>query len=143
VARLLVIDDEASVCYSFRRVFGARGIEVSTAATAKAGLDSVRANRPDVIVLDLQLPDRSGMEVYQAIRKRDARLPVIFMTAHGTKDTAIEAMKQGAFDYLVKPVDFDHLSQVISRALEAAQVLCVPALLPYRKPSASKVARGP
>jgi two-component system nitrogen regulation response regulator GlnG len=130
VSRLLVIDDEASVCYSFRRVFGARGIEVLTAETGKAGLEVLRAKRPDVLVLDLQLPDGSGMDVFQAAMEFDARLPVIFITAHGTTDTAIEAMKNGAFDYLVKPVDFDRISQVILRAFEAARLMRVPALLP-------------
>jgi two-component system nitrogen regulation response regulator GlnG len=130
VPRLLVIDDEASVCYSFKRVFGARGVEVLTASTGQAGLESLRTQHPDVIVLDLQLPDGSGMDVFRQVHELDARLPVIFITAHGTTDTAIEAMKHGAFDYLVKPVDFDRISQVIGRAFEAARLMRVPALLP-------------
>src|SRR5207342_3006141 len=83
-----------------------------------------------VILLDLQLPDCSGLELFARIRALDPRRPVIFITAHGTTETAIEAMKQGAFDYLVKPVDLDRLSQILARAFEAARLMRVPALLP-------------
>ncbi|TMQ29680.1 MAG: sigma-54-dependent Fis family transcriptional regulator, partial [Planctomycetota bacterium] len=109
---LLVVDDEQSVRYSFRRVFEGNGVTVLAARTA------------------LQLPDRSGLDVFQEIHQLDPRRPVIFITAHGTTDTAIEAMKRGAFEYLVKPVDLDRLSQVLDRAYEAARLMKVPAMLP-------------
>jgi two-component system nitrogen regulation response regulator GlnG len=127
---LLVIDDEESLRYSFRYVFEEDGVQVLTAATAAAGLDAVCEHGPDVIVLDLQLPDRSGLDLFAEIRALDAKRPVIFITAHGTTETAIEAMKSGAFDYLVKPVDLARLSQIISRAFDAARLMRVPALLP-------------
>jgi two-component system nitrogen regulation response regulator GlnG len=127
---LLVIDDEQSVRYSFRRVFEGNGITVLTARTAAEGLQQVREQAPDVVVLDLQLPDRSGLEVFHDIHALDPKRPVIFITAHGTTETAIEAMKHGAFDYLVKPVDLDRLSQVLERAYEAARLMHVPAVLP-------------
>src|SRR5262249_20524550 len=127
---LLVIDDEQSVRYSFCRVFGGNGIDVLTARTAAEGLKRLRENRPDVIVLDLQLPDRSGLEVFEEIRTIDPKRPVIFITAHGTAETAIEAMKNGAFDYLVKPVELERLSQILDRAFEAARLMHVPAVLP-------------
>jgi two-component system nitrogen regulation response regulator GlnG len=127
---LLVIDDEESVRYSFRRVFEGEGRQVLTARTAAEGLDQVRRRRPDVVVLDIQLPDRSGLEVFTEIRAFDPKRPVIFITAHGTTETAIEAMKSGAFDYLVKPVDLDRLSQVLDRAFDAARLMHVPAVLP-------------
>ncbi len=127
---LLVIDDEESVRYSFRRIFEGEAVQVLTAATAAEGLDQVRRHGPDVIVLDLQLPDRSGLEVFKQIQAEDPKRPVIFITAHGTTETAIEAMKGGAFDYLVKPVDLDRLSQLLERAFEAARLMRVPAILP-------------
>jgi two-component system nitrogen regulation response regulator GlnG len=127
---LLVIDDEQSVCYSFRRVFAGDGVEVLTARTGAEGLELLREHGPDVVVLDLQLPDRSGLEVFHAIQAQDPRRPVIFITAHGTTETAIETMKAGAFDYLVKPVNLERLSQVIGRAFEAARLMHVPAVLP-------------
>ncbi len=111
--RILVIDDEESVRYSFRYVFEGDGMEVLTAGTAAEGLQLLQEQRPDVVLLDLRLPDRSGLEVFTQIRALDPRRPVIFITAHGTTETAIEAMKEGAFDYLVKPVDLDRLSQIL------------------------------
>jgi two-component system nitrogen regulation response regulator GlnG len=127
---LLVIDDEESVRYSFQRVFAGDGVNVLTARTAAEGLRAVHEHAPDVVVLDLLLPDRSGLDVFGDLYKLDRKRPVIFITAHGTTDTAIESMKRGAFDYLVKPVDLDRLSQVLERAYEAARLMHVPAVLP-------------
>ena len=110
---LLVIDDEESVRYSFRRVLEGDGVSVLTAATAAEGLATLAERRPDVVVLDLQLPDKSGLDVFREIHAADPRRPVIFVTAHGTTETAIEAMKGGAFDYLVKPVDLEQLFSVL------------------------------
>ncbi|HZZ82290.1 MAG TPA: sigma-54 dependent transcriptional regulator [Gemmataceae bacterium] len=126
---LLVIDDEESVRYSFQSIFSIEDSEVLTAATAQDGLALVRERNPDVIVVDLQLPDRSGLEVFADVKVIAPKSPVIFITAHGTTQTAIEAMKQGAFDYLIKPLDLDKLSQVIERAFEAARLMNVPAVL--------------
>jgi two-component system, NtrC family, nitrogen regulation response regulator GlnG len=127
---LLVVDDEESVRYSFRRVFQSGDVEVRTAATAAEGLAALSGPPPDVIVLDLQLPDMSGLDLYRELRPRLPKCPVIFVTAHGTTDTAIEAMKGGAFDYLVKPVDLDRISQVLDRAFAAARLMRAPAMLP-------------
>jgi two-component system nitrogen regulation response regulator GlnG len=140
---LLVVDDEAAVCYSFSRIFGPNGITVLTAGTAKAGVEQLRANSPDVVVLDLQLPDRNGLDLFEEIHSLDPKQPVIFITAHGTTDTAIEAMKRGAFDYLVKPVDVDRVTQVIERAFEAARDLHVPAMLPAEDRADRIIGRSP
>jgi two-component system nitrogen regulation response regulator GlnG len=143
MATLLVIDDEQSVRYSFRRVFEGDGVEVLTARTGAEGLDLLRQHSPDVVVLDLQLPDRSGLDVFQDIRALDPKRPVIFITAHGTTETAIEAMKGGAFDYLVKPVDLDRLSGLLNRAFEAARLMNVPAVLPSEEPGDRIIGHGP
>ncbi len=127
---LLVIDDEESVRYSFRSIFAGDGMEVLTAASGQDGLSVVRKKDPDVVVVDLQLPDRSGLEVFGEIQALAPKKPVIFITAHGTSQTAIEAMKRGAFDYLIKPLDLERLTQVIDRAFEAARLMSVPAVLP-------------
>jgi two-component system nitrogen regulation response regulator GlnG len=140
---LLVIDDEQSVRYSLRRVLEGGEVRVLTAATAAEGLKAVRADEPDVVVLDLQLPDRSGLEVFRDLQALDRKLPVIFITAHGTTETAIEAMKNGAFDYLVKPVDLERLSQVLDRAFEAARLMHVPAVLPAEDSGDRIVGRSP
>src|SRR5437899_3003800 len=140
---LLVIDDEESVRYSFRRVFEGDQVEVVTARTAAEGLEQLRERDPDVVVLDLQLPDRSGLEIFHEIQMLNAKRPVIFITAHGTTETAIEAMKKGAFDYLIKPVDLDRLSQVIERAFDAARLMQVPAVLPVEDSGDRIVGRSP
>jgi nitrogen regulation protein NR(I) len=136
---LLVVDDEQSVLYSFERVFASETVQVLTARTGAEGIQQVRAQEPDVVVLDLQLPDRSGLEVFREIHALDPKRPVIFITAHGTTETAIETMKGGAFDYLVKPVDLDRLSQIIERAFEAARLMRVPAVLPAEDQSTDRI----
>jgi two-component system nitrogen regulation response regulator GlnG len=136
---LLVIDDEQSVLYSFQRVFASAQVQVLTARTATEGMRKVRAHDPNVIVLDLQLPDRGGMEVFHELHQQDSKRPVIIITAHGTTETAIQAMKGGAFDYLVKPVDLDKLSQLIERAFEASRLMRVPAVLPEQDASEEKI----
>ncbi len=140
---LLVVDDEKSVCFSFRHAFEDDDVRVLTAYTGAEGLSLVEEHGPDVVVLDLQLPDRSGLEVFREIKCRDAKRPVIFLTAHGTTETAIEAMKQGAFDYLVKPVALDRLSQLLARAFETARLMRVPALLPTEESGDRIVGRSP
>ncbi|MFO0970462.1 MAG: sigma-54 dependent transcriptional regulator [Gemmataceae bacterium] len=140
---LLVIDDEDSVRYSFRSVFGGAGTRVLTAGSAREGVEQIRRENPDVIVLDLQLPDRSGLEVFADLHALHLKRPVIFITAHGTTQTAIEAMKRGAFDYLIKPLDLERLSQVIERAFEAARLMSVPAVLPEEDRGDQIIGRSP
>src|SRR6476619_1229905 len=94
---LLVIDDEASVQYAFRRVFGDEGVTVLAAQTVAEGRARAAADRPDVIVLDIQLPDGPGLDLFRELHEADPKRPVLFITAHGTTETAIEAMKGGAF----------------------------------------------
>jgi DNA-binding NtrC family response regulator len=96
-----------------------------------------------VIVLDLQLPDTSGLDLYRQIHPRLPKCPVIFVTAHGTTDTAIEAMKGGAFDYLVKPVDLERLSHVLERAFEAVRLMSAPTVLPSEDVADRIVGRSP
>jgi DNA-binding NtrC family response regulator len=140
---LLLVDDEEGFRYSFRRVFAEEGRDILTAATVAEGIRLFHSRLPDVVVLDLQLPDGSGMEVFEAICAASPNRPVLFLTAHGTTDTAIEAMKRGAFDYLVKPVDFDRLSEILNRALNAARLMQVPAVLPQLEPTETIVGRSP
>jgi two-component system nitrogen regulation response regulator GlnG len=125
---LLIVDDEPSVCYGFRRAFGEMGVEVIGARSVADGLEQFRSRRPDVVVLDLQLPDGSGLDLFEAIREEAASVPVIFITAHGTTQTALSAMKHGAFDYLIKPVDLGRLTAILRRAFESARALQVAAV---------------
>src|SRR3954468_22566621 len=102
---LLIIDDEPSILHAFRRGFRDSGLDVHTTATAAEGLRAVEELRPDAVILDVHLPDATGLETFERIRALDARIPVILVTGHGTTDLAIEAMKHGAFEYLLKPLD--------------------------------------
>ena len=143
MGKLLVVDDEPGVLYSFRRVFGDDDTEVVTASTVREGLQQFVAHRPDVVVLDLQLPDGSGMDAFEEIHRVAPKTPVIFITAHGTTQTAIEAMKRGAFDYLVKPVDFEQLRALLCRAFDAGRLMQVPAVLPSSEPMDQIIGRSP
>jgi two-component system nitrogen regulation response regulator GlnG len=128
--RVLLIDDDTGLIQEqVRQAFPLPGYEVHVADTGSEGIASVRAAAPDVILLDLRLPDRSGLAVFEAIREIDARIPVIFVTTAKTADTAIEAMKQGAFDYLHTPLDLERLQRVVDDALEVARRMRAPVLL--------------
>lgn len=128
--KLLLVDDEPVICQTFRWVFAKPDLEIIIAGTVADGWERVQKDRPDAIILDLQLPDGSGMDLFHKIRGADPKRPVIFITAHGTTDTAIEAMKLGAFDYLLKPLDLERMSVLIERAVEAARLMHKPAALP-------------
>jgi two-component system nitrogen regulation response regulator GlnG len=130
MAHLLVIDDDpVLIPEQVRQAFPAPRYRVDVSGTGAEGLDRVRAGPPDVILLDLRLPDQSGLEVYQQIRQIDARIPVIFVTTAKGADAAIEAMKQGAYDYLFKPLDLNQLRRVIGEAVEVTRQMRRPTVL--------------
>jgi two-component system nitrogen regulation response regulator GlnG len=130
MAHVLLIDDDLDLIpEQVRHAFPAPRHQVEVAGTGAEGLARVRAAAPDVILLDLRLPDQSGLEVYQQIRQIDARIPVIFITLIKGADAAIEAMKQGASDYLFKPLDLDQLRRVVAEALEVARRMREPAVV--------------
>jgi nitrogen regulation protein NR(I) len=126
--RLLVIDDEPNLQYSLVKSLHSDALEVVTAATAGQGIQAVRSQSPDAVILDVRLPDMSGLDAFDEIRRIDPRLPVIIITAFSTTETAIEAMKRGAFEYLLKPVDFHHLRELVSKAIELSRLRHVPAV---------------
>jgi DNA-binding NtrC family response regulator len=130
MAHLLLIDDDPALIPKLvRQVFPGPAHRVEVAGTGAEGLERVRALPPDVILLDLHLPDQSGLDVYQQIRRIDARIPVIFVTITKTADAAIEAMRQGAYDYLFKPIDPHRLQRVVGEALEVARRMRQPAVV--------------
>jgi two-component system nitrogen regulation response regulator GlnG len=89
-----------------------------------------REQRPDVVLLDVHLPDASGLQTFEQLRQLDARIPILLITGHGTSDLAIEAMKRGAYEYLVKPLELPQLRQLVERACASSRLMCVPAALP-------------
>ena len=131
MAHLLLIDDDPDlIAGQVRRAFPAPPHRVEVVVTGADGLQQIRAEPPDVILLDLRLPDKSGLEIYQHIRQIDARIPVIFVTMTKGADDAIEAMKQGAYDYLFKPLDLNQLKRVVGETLEVVRRMREPAVLP-------------
>ena len=126
--RLLVIDDDRTVPLLVRRAvagleIGGEPVEVSAALTAREGLNLAKTEQPDVVLLDLVLPGVRGSELFTTLHEADSKRPVLFMTAGGTSDTAIEAMKQGAFDYLLKPLDLPKLRDLLTTALESRRLM--------------------
>ncbi len=119
--KMLLIDDEADVQYSFRRIFENSGIDLTTASSGEEGLKLIPRVKPDLVVMDVRMGGMNGLETLRRIRESDSKLPVIMMTAYGTTQTAIEAMKLGAYDYLLKPFDVPKLKQIIGDALRAAE----------------------
>jgi DNA-binding NtrC family response regulator len=129
IAQLLVVDDEAKLMDSIRKQFRSASLELAFARTGRDGLASLQKTRPDVVILGGHLADMPGLELFNRILEIDARLPVIFMTAHAATETAIEAMKRGAFEYLLKPVDLHQLRAVVDRALALHRHRLVPGAL--------------
>src|SRR3954453_8464766 len=130
MAPLLPTDaDPALLPGQVRQVFPAPDHRVEVASTGAEGLERVGAGPPDVILLALGLPAKSGLEVYQQGRRLDARIPVIFVTMAKGADAAIEAMKQGAYDYLFKPLAPQQLRRVVGEALEVARRMRQPAVI--------------
>jgi two-component system nitrogen regulation response regulator GlnG len=122
--KLLLIDDEADVQYSFRRIFDSAVIELHTASSGEEGLKLVPKLKPDLVLMDIRMgTGMNGLETLRRLRQHDARLLVIMMTAYGTTQTAIEAMKLGAYDYLLKPFDVPKLKQLVADALQAARAM--------------------
>src|SRR6201984_3887956 len=103
--KLLLIDDEADVQYSFRRIFDQPDIELSTANSGEEGLKIIPKLKPDLVIMDVRMGGMTGLETLRRIRQLDSKLLVILMTAYGTTQTAIEAMKLGASDDTRKPFD--------------------------------------
>lgn len=121
--KLLLIDDETDVQYSFRRIFDSPEIELTTATSGEEGLKIIPKLKPNLVIMDIRMGGINGLETLRRLRQLDAKLPVIMMTAYGTTQTAIEAMKLGAYDYLLKPFDVPKLKQIVFDALKAARAM--------------------
>ena len=117
--RILVVDDEESVRWALSKALERAGYQVELAADGPSGLVAAQDAGVDLTLLDVRLPGRDGLSILRDIRKRRPDLPVIMMTAYGTLQVAVEAMKQGAYDYIGKPFDMDEVLLVVEKALEA------------------------
>ena len=122
---LLVIDDESSILRAFERAFENGTTQVLTAKNASDGERIFAESKPDVVVVDLSLPDKSGIECFRHLREIDPHVPVIFITGHGTVESAIEATKLGAYDYLFKPLELPELTSLIEKAFKLSRMVRV------------------
>jgi len=117
-ARVLIVDDDPAS----RRLLEVRlrplECDVTTAGNGEQGLSAIRKDPPDLVLLDLQMPKMGGIEVLRALRKEGIEVPTIVITAHGSIETAVEAMKEGAYDFITKPIDAGHFDIVVRKALE-------------------------
>lgn len=120
---ILVVDDDAQLRHSFEKLLQSEGHVVRTAATGEAGLEIVRTKPPDAVIMDVRLPGMDGLEAFRAMHDIEPKLPVIIMTAFGTTDTAIEATKLGAYDYVLKPFEIPEMLHTIEKALEAGRFM--------------------
>jgi two-component system nitrogen regulation response regulator GlnG len=117
MSQILIVDDEPSICWAFEQFLGDEGHNVRVAATAEEGLRLAEQSRPDAMVLDVRLPGMDGLTALKEYRRRFGPIPIVVITAFGNLETAVRAMEEGAFDYLVKPFDLDQAAAVIGRAV--------------------------
>ncbi|EGU39313.1 quorum-sensing sigma-54 dependent transcriptional regulator LuxO [Vibrio scophthalmi] len=120
---LLMVEDTASVAALYRSYLTPLGIDINIVGTGRDAIESLEFRTPDLILLDLRLPDMTGMDVLQAVKQQNPDVPVIFMTAHGSIDTAVEAMRLGAQDFLIKPCEADRLRVTVNNAIRKATKL--------------------
>lgn len=118
--RVLVVDDEELCRWSAQQFLAGRGHEVAEAASGEAALDLVERWNPDAILLDVRLPGMSGYEVLARIRRQRPAVRTIMMTSHATLETAVAALRGGAVDYLIKPLDPVELESALGRVRERA-----------------------
>jgi nitrogen regulation protein NR(I) len=140
LSKILIIDDDDQLRRSFEKLLSEESYSVDVAPSGEAGLKKIKADPPDVVVLDMKLPGMNGLEVFKAIHEMDPKLPVIIMTAYGTTETAIEATKIGAFDYILKPFDIPNMLYTIGQALESGRFMKLPVDIDAHPEKASREA---
>jgi DNA-binding NtrC family response regulator len=115
--RILLIDDDEGLIHFLSRFFQRKGYEVTSCLNGKSAIEVISQNNFDLILLDYKMPELNGIETLKIIKTKQVKTPVIIMTAYGNTDLAIEAMKSGAYDYLIKPFEREELSRIVFDAL--------------------------
>ncbi len=126
IPRLLLIEDDPGAAASLKRLLAAEGYAVDIAADGTTGLAAAKEGIHDVVLTDWRLPGASGIEIIQSLHRSHPRLPILLITAHGSTETAIEATKHGAFEYLLKPLDMEELLAVTARAVASHRIMVEP-----------------
>jgi two-component system response regulator AtoC len=120
---ILAVDDDSVACDLLREVLEQAGYQVSTATTGQVAIDLAREVPFDLAIIDIRMPDISGIEVLKALKRANAQMPVLMTTAYSSMNTAIEAIREGAYDYLSKPCKMEELTLTVERALEQSKLL--------------------
>ncbi|EDY84075.1 Sigma-54 interaction domain family [Verrucomicrobiia bacterium DG1235] len=124
MSTILIVDDDEEIRYSLGRVLGSRGYQIETAASGEEGIEKIKGGlKPDLIMCDVRMGGISGIETLQHMRSASSSLQIVLMTAFGTAQTAIEAMKFGAYDYIMKPFDVDKVIEIAEKAISSSQDL--------------------
>lgn len=123
MSKILIVDDDPQLRNSFEKLLAGEGHSVKGASNGETGLEIFRSDPPDLVILDVRLPGMNGLETFKAIHKIEPKLPVIIMTAYGTTETAIEATKLGAYDYVLKPFKIPDMLALIDQALDAGKMM--------------------
>ncbi len=119
---ILIVDDEKSICASLEGILADEGYEVTSAHDGEQALKAVEEEAPDLVLLDIWMPGKDGMEVLELIKQRWTGLPVIMISGHGTVETAVKATKLGAYDFIEKPLDMDKILLSVRNALEFSRL---------------------
>ncbi len=120
--KILIVDDEDLIRWSLRQKFTNWGYHVSEAPDGKSAIELVEKEEPDLVLLDIRLPDMNGLDVLRAVKEKQPRIVVIMMTAYGVLEDAVTALRLGAYDFVAKPLNFDELSVTVANALEAVKL---------------------
>ena len=119
--KILVVDDEKSVRYSFRKLFSGLPYIMFEAENYDSGMLAFSEVQPDLAIVDIEMPGKSGLELLKDLKAQNRDVPVIMVTAYGSSDRVIKAMKHGAFDYVEKPFEIPHLFSLIEEALKSSK----------------------
>jgi len=121
--KILAVDDSPVILEMVKEFLAAEGYAVETAISGESALQAIEKERPDLVIMDIRMPGMSGLEALSEIKKKDPQATVIMMTAYGTTQTAIEAMKRGAYEYITKPFKNEEVKALIKKALEAGRLM--------------------
>lgn len=123
MGNILIADDDGQLRQSFEKLLTAEGHKIRTASSGEAALAAVQTEMPDLVIMDVRMPGMSGLDAFRTMHELEPKLPVIIMTAYGTTETAIEATKLGAFEYVLKPFEIPDILALIAQALEAGRFM--------------------
>jgi len=123
MGKILIVDDEKNITSSFKKILEEEGHNAVIASSAEDALKIAKGNVMDLVVMDIRMPGMSGLEAFAKFKEIDSKTPIIIMTAFGTTETAIEAMRLGAYEYIIKPFDIPQMKKLIEKALEAARLM--------------------